>query len=227
MHQIPRCSIERRFVVAFNSLKPLAYDPKSCQSRLTRRSRNANIVHINTPKSSYKYFIKHERDLITLSLQRGETDKKILKFEYHKWPGERRGARNDLHSVIQYSSARSVSAHNVVPSQRWYSIKSDISISIFRIRLQVKWPLRVIIRLFAFLRLLLRRLVWQLFLIFSFIVSHVRKQSLCEFIWGLIDCRLSAGFVTTCHIRQIDISIGIPLETLELESNNSKTAKNG
>lgn len=187
-------------------------------------------MHINTPKSSYKYFIKHERDLITLSLQRRETDKKILKFEYHKWPGERRGARNDLHSVIQYSSARSVSAHNVVPSQRWYSIKRDISISIFRIRCDFKWndlyesSFDYLYKLGS-LRLVLRRLVWQLFLIFSFIVSHVRKQSLCEFIWGLIDCRLESASwppVTRADIRQIDISIGIPPETLELDFNNSK-----
>lgn len=66
-------------------------------------------MHINTrqiPKSSYKYFIELVRDLITLSLQQRQNKK--MKFEYPKWPGER--ARNNLHSVIRYSSARSVSA---------------------------------------------------------------------------------------------------------------------
>lgn len=45
-------------------------------------------MHINTrqiPKSSYKYFIEHERDLITLSLQQETKQKKYIQFEYHKW----------------------------------------------------------------------------------------------------------------------------------------------
>lgn len=55
--------------------KPLHF---SGSTKAIQYSEYANIVHINTrqiPKSSYKYFIEHERDLITLSLQQEKKQK--------------------------------------------------------------------------------------------------------------------------------------------------------
>lgn len=98
-------------------------------------------------KSSYKYFIEHERDLITLSLQQEmkqqqqhkKNETKTEKFEYRKWPGQAR-ARNDLHSVIRYSSARSMSAQCGASKVKIFH-QSDILISIFRIHscLSLNW----------------------------------------------------------------------------------------
>lgn len=67
------------------------------------------------------------RDLITLSLQQRQNKK--MKFEYPKWPGER--ARNDLHSVIRYSSARSVSAQRGAFEVKIFH-QFDVLIFIFR-----------------------------------------------------------------------------------------------
>lgn len=47
-----------------------------------------NNVHINTrqiPNSSYKYFIEHERDLITLSLQQHKKELRKKRWNELKW----------------------------------------------------------------------------------------------------------------------------------------------
>jgi hypothetical protein len=76
VHEIPRAKTrhyDRRRLLRSSKGK---FTFLGCRDQQTEQ-KNLNIqnMHINTrqiPKSSYKYFIEHELDLITLSLQRRE-----------------------------------------------------------------------------------------------------------------------------------------------------------